>query len=34
MKLQYINDTKGNPLYVLVPIDEFERLTKDDEQYW
>ena len=34
MDLQYINDTKGNPLYVLVPIDEFKRLTEDNDQYW
>ncbi len=34
MELQYIKDAAGNPLYVLLPVAEFERLTADDEQYW
>lgn len=34
MNIQYINDDKGRPLYALVPIAEFERLTADDESYW
>ena len=34
MNIQYINDNQGRPLYALVPIAEFERLTADDEAYW
>lgn len=34
MNIQYINDDKGRPLYALVPVAEFERLTAEDERYW
>ena len=33
MQYQYVNDPQGNPLYVLVPIADFERLTAHDEQW-
>lgn len=28
---QYVNDPQGKPLYVLVPIADFERLTENEE---
>lgn len=31
MQYQYINDPQGNPLYVLIPIADFERLTENEE---
>lgn len=32
---QYVNDMHGNPLYVLVPIDDFKLLTADeDDNEW
>lgn len=31
MQYQYVNDQQGNPLYVLVPIADFERLTHSEE---
>ena len=34
MQIQYINDNQGKPLYAIVPIEEFERLTADREEYW
>lgn len=34
MGVQYITDSKGKPIYAVVPIEEFERLTADDDAYW
>lgn len=35
MAYQYVHDTQGNPLYVLVPIEDFKLLTADeDESQW
>ncbi|MFC0913724.1 helix-turn-helix domain-containing protein [Pasteurella multocida] len=31
MKLQYINDTNGKPQFVVLPIEEFKRLTALDD---
>lgn len=31
MKLQYINDTNGEPQFVVLPIEEFKRLTALDD---
>ena len=31
MNLQYINDTNGKPQYVVLPIEEFKRLTALDD---
>lgn len=32
MNLQYINDTHGNPQYVILPFDDFKRLTAGDDE--
>lgn len=34
MNLQYINDQHGNPLYVVLPIEEYQRLIADDDDQW
>lgn len=34
MNLQYINDAQGKPLYVVLPIEEYQRLTNDEEAQW
>ena len=34
MNLQYINDQPGNPLYVVLPSEEYRRLSPDDAQQW
>ena len=31
MNLQYINDVNGNPQFVVLPIEEFKRLTALDD---
>lgn len=33
-QIQYINDTNGKPIYVVLPIAEFERLTASNGEYW
>lgn len=34
MQYQYVNDAQGKPLYVLVPVADFEELIADDERFW
>lgn len=34
MQYQYVNDAQGKPLYVLVPVADFEKLVADDERFW
>ncbi len=34
MQYQYVNDPQGNPLYVLVPIADFERLAAHETEQW
>ena len=32
LSVQYVTDTKGKPLYVQVPIKEYEKLLADAEE--
>lgn len=32
-KLQYIHDDSGQPLYVVLPLDEYKRLVRQQEDY-
>lgn len=34
MRVQYITDSKGKAIYAVVPIEEFEQLIADDDNYW